>query len=108
MVGFMSALLGARRRTRSTPAVMEVMAELRIDLAREFPKPLTDEVVRDSDVVITMGCGDACPIYPGKRYLDWELADPAGRPIDEVRAIRDQIDERIQALLQELRISVSN
>lgn len=90
------------------PAVMEVMAELRIDLAREFPKPLTDEVVRDSDVVITMGCGDACPIYPGKRYLDWELADPAGRPIDEVRAIRDQIDERIQALLQELRISVSN
>ena len=90
------------------PAVVEVMAELGIDLAREFPKPLTDEVVRDSDVVITMGCGDACPIYPGKRYLDWDLPDPAGRPVDEVRVIRDQIDQRIQDLLHEMSMPVSN
>ena len=89
------------------PAVVEVMAELGIDLAREFPKPLTDEVVRDSDVVITMGCGDACPIYPGKRYLDWDLPDPAGRPVDEVRVIRDQIDQRIQDLLHEMSMPVS-
>jgi arsenate reductase len=71
-------------------------------LAREFPKPLTDDVVRASDVVVTMGCGDACPIYPGKRYVDWELADPAGKSLNEVRAIRDEIDGRVQALLAEL------
>jgi len=84
------------------PAVMEAMAELGIDLNEEFPKPLTDEVVRAADAVITMGCGDACPIYPGKRYLDWELADPAGKDLDAVRAIRDDIDVRVQALLAEL------
>jgi arsenate reductase len=84
------------------PAVLEVMAELGIDLDQEFPKPLTDEVVRAADAVITMGCGDACPIYPGKRYLDWELADPAGQDLDTVRAIRDDVDLRVQALLAEL------
>ena len=84
------------------PAVVEAMAELGIDLHEEFPKPLTDEVVRAADAVITMGCGDACPIYPGKRYLDWELADPAGQDIETVRAIRDEIDGRVQMLLAEL------
>jgi arsenate reductase len=84
------------------PAVVEAMAEIGIDLAREFPKPLTDDVVRASDVVVTMGCGDACPIYPGKRYVDWELADPAGKSLDDVRAIRDEIEGRVQALLAEL------
>jgi arsenate reductase (thioredoxin) len=84
------------------PAVVEAMAEIGVDLAREFPKPLTDDVVRAADVVVTMGCGDACPIYPGKRYVDWELADPAGKSLHEVRAIRDEIDSRVQALLAEL------
>jgi arsenate reductase (thioredoxin) len=85
-----------------TPEVMEAMAEIGVDLTREFPKPLTDDVVRAADVVVTMGCGDACPIYPGKRYVDWELADPAGKSLPEVRAIRDEIDTRVQALLAEL------
>ena len=84
------------------PAVVEVMAELGLDLSREFPKPLTTAAVEAADVVITMGCGDACPYYPGKRYLDWELDDPAGKPIDEVRPIRDEIDRRVRALLAEL------
>jgi arsenate reductase (thioredoxin) len=78
------------------------MSEIGIDISKEFPKPLTDEVVRAADVVITMGCGDACPVYPGKRYLDWELPDPAGKPIDEVRPIRDEIDARVRTLLDEL------
>ena len=78
------------------------MAELGIDLRQELPKPLTDEAVRAADVVITMGCGDACPIYPGKRYLDWELPDPAGQDLETVRAIRDEIDRRVGALLAEL------
>lgn len=84
------------------PAVVEAMAEIGVDLAREFPKPLTDDVVRAADVVVTMGCGDACPIYAGKRYVDWELTDPAGKSLHEVRAIRDQIDSRVKALLAEL------
>jgi arsenate reductase len=84
------------------PAVVAAMAEWGIDLGKEFPKPLTDEVVQAADAVITMGCGDACPIYPGKRYLDWELDDPAGKPVEQVRAIRDEIDRRVQALLAEL------
>ena len=78
------------------------MREIGLDIAREFPKPLTDEVVRAADVVITMGCGDACPLYPGKRYLDWELEDPAGKSLATVRRIRDEIDARVQALLTEL------
>jgi protein-tyrosine-phosphatase len=84
------------------PAVVEAMSELGLDLGKEFPKPLTDEVVRAADVVITMGCGDACPLYPGKRYLDWELEDPAGQPLPTVRRIRDDIQDRVRALLAEL------
>ncbi|MEU7812528.1 arsenate reductase ArsC [Pseudonocardia sp. NPDC049154] len=84
------------------PAVREVMAELGLDLSTEFPKPLTDDVVRAADVVISMGCGDACPVYPGKRYLDWELTDPAGKSPEEIRPIRDDIDARVKALLAEL------
>ena len=84
------------------PAVVEVMREIGIDISKEFPKPLTDESVRASDVVITMGCGDACPVFPGKRYLDWELDDPSGRSVDEIRPIRDEIDRRVLALLAEL------
>ena len=84
------------------PAVLAAMAEIGLDLSHEFPKPLTDEFVQAADVVITMGCGDACPIYPGKRYLDWELDDPAGKPLDEVRPIRDEIDRRVRALVDEI------
>ena len=84
------------------PAVIEVMAELGLDLSQEFPKPLTTEAVRASDVVITMGCGDACPVYPGKRYLDWDLEDPAGKGPATVRRIRDDIDARVRRLLSEL------
>jgi protein-tyrosine-phosphatase len=84
------------------PAVRQVMAEIGIDLSTEQPKKLTTDAVEGSDVVITMGCGDACPIFPGKRYLDWELTDPAGKDIDDVRPIRDEIDARIRGLLREL------
>ncbi len=84
------------------PAVVDAMAELGIDMSEEFPKPLTDEVVRAADVVITMGCGDACPIYPGKRYEDWVLDDPAEQDVATVRRIRDEIDARVQTLVQEL------
>jgi len=84
------------------PSVVEVMAEVGLDLSKEFPKPLTTEAVQAADVVITMGCGDACPIFPGKRYLDWDLTDPAGLSVDEVRPIRDEIDRRVRALLAEL------
>jgi arsenate reductase (thioredoxin) len=84
------------------PAVVEAMAEVGLDISKEVPKPLTNEVVRDADAVVTMGCGDACPIYPGKRYLDWDLTDPAGKGLEEVRPIRDEIDRRVRALLDEL------
>ncbi|HET9310768.1 MAG TPA: arsenate reductase ArsC [Actinomycetota bacterium] len=84
------------------PAVIAVMDEVGVDLSKEFPKPLTTEAVQAADVVITMGCGDACPIFPGKRYLDWELPDPSGRPVAEVRPIRDEIDTRVRELLAEL------
>jgi arsenate reductase len=85
------------------PLVVEAMAEIGIDLRDAFPKPLTDEVVRAADVVITMGCGDACPIYPGKRYADWVLDDPAeAESLDTVRTIRDEIDSRVQQLVAEL------
>lgn len=86
-------------------AVVTVMQERGLDLSREFPKPLTDEVVRAADVVITMGCGDACPIYPGKRYLDWLVDDPAGQPVEVVRRIRDDIAARVTNLLQELGVA---
>lgn len=84
------------------PAVVEVLAEIGVDVADEFPKPLTDDVVRAADAVVTMGCGDACPLYPGKRYLDWELADPADLDLDGVRAVRDQVRENVEHLLSEL------
>lgn len=84
------------------PAVVEAMAEVGVDLSAELPKPLTDEAVRAADVVITMGCGDACPIYPGKRYEDWVLDDPAGEALETVRRIRDEIDARVQRLIAEL------
>ena len=85
------------------PAVVEAMTELGVDMSEAFPKPLTDEVVRAADVVITMGCGDACPIYPGKRYEDWQLDDPAAaESIETVRAIRDEVDARVQSLVAEL------
>jgi arsenate reductase len=85
------------------PLAVEAMAELGIDLAKAFPKRLTDAAVRAADVVVTMGCGDACPIYPGKRYEDWQVADPSlASSLDEVRRIRDDIDERVQRLLSDL------
>jgi arsenate reductase (thioredoxin) len=84
------------------PAVVEAMQEVGIDLAGERPKRLEDRMVREADVVITMGCGDACPIYPGKRYEDWELEDPSGKDLEAVRGIRDEIAERVDALLAEI------
>jgi arsenate reductase (thioredoxin) len=93
---------GSEPASEVNQAVVRAMEEIGLDLSKEFPKPLTDEVVRAADVVITMGCGDACPIYPGKRYLDWELDDPAGLPLEQVRPIRDEIDRRVRALIAEL------
>jgi arsenate reductase (thioredoxin) len=93
---------GSAPADQINPAVREVMAELGIDLTAEKPKLLTTDAVHASDVVITMGCGDACPIYPGKRYLDWNLPDPAGKTADDIRPIRDDIDTRVRALLAEL------
>jgi arsenate reductase len=96
------------RSAGSTPAeeinpnAVLLLEELGVDMSEEFPKPLTDEVVRAADVVITMGCGDACPIYPGKRYEDWELDDPAGQDLETVRRIRDELDERVHKLIAEL------
>jgi arsenate reductase len=84
------------------PAVVAAMAERGIDISAESPRALTEEMGRRTDVVVTMGCGDACPYYPGTRYVDWELTDPAGRDLDEVRAIRDDVEGRVRALLDEL------
>lgn len=84
------------------PSVAEILTERGLDVSQEFPKPLTDEAARSADVIITMGCGDACPVFPGKRYLDWDLTDPKGKGVDEVRPIIDDIDRRAQALLAEL------
>lgn len=84
------------------PAVLAVMNEVGIDLSEAVPKLLTNEVAGAADVIVTMGCGDACPVYPGKRYLDWELPDPAGKEVDEVRPIRDEIDRLVRVLLAEL------
>ena len=93
---------GTEPADRINPAVVEAMAELGLDVSREFPKRLASEDVESSDVVVTMGCGDACPYFPGTRYEDWPLDDPAGRPIEEVRIIRDAIDDRVRRLLAEL------
>ena len=84
------------------PAVAQILAERGLDVSKEFPKPLDDDAARAADVIITMGCGDACPVFPGKRYLDWELTDPAGKSVDEVRPIVDDIDTRVRGLLAEL------
>ena len=84
------------------PSVITVLAEIGIDVDKEFPKPLTDDVVRAADAVVTMGCGDACPLYPGKRYVDWELADPAALDLDGVRRVRDSIRDRVIDLLSEI------
>jgi len=109
--GYLTALAGDRvdvlsagsePKDQINPVAIEAMAEEGIDIAHNVPKVLTTEAVRDSDVVITMGCGDACPIFPGKRYEDWELADPAGQGLEAVRPIRDEIKARIEALLAEI------
>ena len=109
--GYMSALsqgrvevlsAGSEPKDTINPLAIEVMAEEGIDIANNVPKILTVEAVKESDVVITMGCGDTCPIFPGKRYEDWELVDPAGKDIDTVRAVRDDIKGRVETLLSEL------
>lgn len=93
---------GSEPADRINPAVVEALGEIGLDASREFPKPLTDDAASAADVIVTMGCGDACPFYPGKRYLDWQLDDPAGQPLAAVRAIRDDIDARVRGLLSEL------
>lgn len=99
-IGVFSA--GSEPKDQLNPVAVQAMAELGIDIARNVPARLTADAVRDADVVITMGCGDACPIFPGKRYEDWELADPAGQSIDGVRPIRDEIKRRVEELVREL------
>lgn len=89
------------------PAAVEAMAEVGIDITGEFPKPWTEEIVRAADVVVTMGCGDACPVFPGKRYENWELTDPAGQGLEAVRPIRDDIEERVRRLLADLQVAVA-
>jgi arsenate reductase len=93
---------GSEPAAQLNPAVVAILAERGLDATKDFPKPLTDEMARTADVVITMGCGDTCPVYPGKRYLDWEVTDPAGLPVDQVRPIVDDIDRRVQEFLAEL------
>jgi protein-tyrosine-phosphatase len=93
---------GSTPANELNPRVVEAMQEIGIDISQEFPKPLSDEFVKAADVVITMGCGDACPIYPGKRYEDWELDDPAEQDMATVRRIRDEIDARVKALVNDL------
>jgi len=109
--GLLAKYAGPRivvRSAGSTPAdevnaaVVEAMREVGVDVSLEFPKALTDEAVEASDVVITMGCGDACPVFPGKRYLDWDLPDPSGLPVEAVRPIRNEIDARVRTLAEEL------
>ncbi len=89
------------------PAVVDAMREKGVDISNESPRKLTDEMGRNADVIVTMGCGDACPVYPGKRYVDWELTDPAGRTIEEVRLIRDDIERRVQDLITDLQTTNS-
>ena len=93
---------GSTPAAELNPRVVEAMREIGIDISHEFPKPLSRELITAADVVITMGCGDACPIYPGKRYEDWDLVDPAGKDLETVRQIRDEIDARVQALIHQL------
>jgi arsenate reductase (thioredoxin) len=98
---------GSEPGTEINPAAIEAMTERGIDISGEYPKPWTDDVVRAADVVVTMGCGDACPLFPGKRYLDWVLDDPAGQGVEQVRPIRDEIEGRVRGLLEELGVPVS-
>ncbi len=93
---------GSAPASEINPTVVAAMAEVGIDLSREAPKPLTEQTLRSADVVVTMGCGDSCPIFPGKRYLDWDLDDPAGKSLPEVRAIRNEIDARVRHLIADL------
>ena len=97
---------GSEPGAQVNPSAVAVMAEVGIDISKEYPKPWTDEIVRAADVVITMGCGDACPIFPGKRYEDWELQDPAGLGVESVRPIRDDIEARVRTLLVDLGVPV--
>ena len=97
---------GSHPTEKINPIVVQAMSELGIDVRMEFPKPLTDEVVRAADVVITLGCGDACPVYPGKRYEDWPVADPAGQPLETVRRIRYDVHHHVTELLDELGIAI--
>jgi protein-tyrosine-phosphatase len=93
---------GSQPASELNPAVVQAMAEIGLDISREYPKPLTTGKVQGADIIVTMGCGDACPVVPGKRYLDWDLPDPAGLDVQAIRPIRDEIGRRVSALLQEL------
>ena len=95
---------GSEPADRTNAAAIEAMAEVGIDISTEYPKPWSDEVARTADVIVTMGCGDACPIYPGKHYEDWELTDPAGQPVEVVRQVRDDIEGRVRALMASLNL----
>ena len=115
-LGFFNQLAGGRAVAWSggsepgnevNPVAIAAMAEVGIDISQEFPKPWTDEIVRAADVVVTMGCGDACPLFPGKRYEDWELEDPAGQGVDAVRPIRDAIERRVRGLLSSLDVTAT-
>ena len=98
------ASAGSQPASELNPAVVAAMAEIGLDISRQFPKPLTTDKVQAADIVITMGCGDACPVYPGKRYLDWDLPDPAGLDLAAIRPIRDDIRQRVRDLLGDLGI----
>lgn len=98
---------GSEPGDQLNPSVVTVLQERGLDTSKEFPKPLTDDDAREADVVVTMGCGDTCPFYQGKRYLDWDLRDPAGLPVDQVRPIVDEIDRRVRALLAEVAPAVN-
>ena len=93
---------GSSPASEINPQVVVAMSEIGLDLSEKFPRPITDDLARSADVVVTMGCGDACPLYPGKRYIDWEVGDPAGKGISEVRLIRDEIEDRVRELLNDL------
>ena len=99
---------GSEPASELNQAAVSAMAEKGIDISKELPQPWADEIVRAADVIVTMGCGDACPVYPGKRYVDWELDDPAGRPLEEVRPIRDDIGLRVRGLLSELGVETAS
>jgi len=93
---------GSNPASEVNPAAIEAMAEIGVDISSEYPKPWTDEVVQAANIVVTMGCGDSCPIFPGTRYMDWEVGDPAGLPLEQVRPIRDEIGERVRGIMAEL------